>query len=275
MSILAGLVTPDHGAVLLGGQTLASLGAAARARMGVALQRPGLSPRMTVGELLVFFALCYGSQRPVGTLLERFQLVDKQQEHIRHLSEGQKQRVSLALAFLKDFDVLLLDEPTAGLDPEGRQALGEEIRLARARGAAVVHTTHFMEEAQHWSDRVLVMDAGQQIACASPETLWAQVGDCEKVEIADAQTLPDTCLEQVPGVRHMTRHGTRLTLYCRSARDVLQVLMAQDTMPRLSSSGLTLEDIVCLLRHGKADNSAYSWPTPSINGNAPSVSPLR
>lgn len=174
LAIMAGLLRPDAGVVHYHGQDLVTMGAQARAQFGVALQRPSLSPRLTVREVLAFFALCYDGDRPLEDLLASFRLTDKQHTQIRRLSIGEQQRVWVALAFLKRFEVLLLDEPSAALDPAGRQHLWEEMQCARARGAAILFTTHLLDEAQHLSDRLCLLQGGRQLALGSLAELQTQ-----------------------------------------------------------------------------------------------------
>jgi ABC-2 type transport system ATP-binding protein len=250
MAILAGLLRPDAGVIRLYGRELMRRNAQARAGVGVALQRPALSPRWTVREIVTFFSLCYNGGHPVDELLARFCLLEKQHVQTRSLSAGEQQRVSLALAFLKPFDVVLLDEPTAGLDPEGRQNLYEEVRQARSHGTAVVYATHLMEEAQQLSDRVLILQAGHQIALASPQALLAQVEGREKVEIRGAHGSLAAALTDLPGITNLSCHGETITLYCHSARDVLRLLLAQDNIPNISCGVLTLEDVFHVLTTG-------------------------
>jgi ABC-type multidrug transport system ATPase subunit len=253
MAILAGLVPADAGVLRLNGRQLRRRDAQTRARFGVAWQRPALSPRWTVREIVRFFALCYGSDRPLDELLERFGLSQKQHVQARYLSTGEQQRVSLALAFLKPFDVVLLDEPTAGLDPEGRQRLWDEVRQARARGAAVLYATHLIDEAQQLSDRLLVLQAGCQVALDSPQNLLARIEGREKVEITGANGTLAATLAHLPGITSVLCRGETVTLYCHSARDVLSALLARDGTPTVACGVLTLEDVFRLLtsRNGR------------------------
>jgi ABC-2 type transport system ATP-binding protein len=251
IAILAGLLRPDAGSVRLLGEDLARLGSRAYVHMGVALQRYGLSPRLTVREVIAFFSLCYGGDRPVDELLKRFRLAEKQHMQIRQLSEGEKHRVSLLLAFLKSFDVLLLDEPTAGIDPEGRRGIWDEMRRARERGAAVVCATHLVDEAHHLSDRLLVLHAGRKVALDSPQALLARLQGREKVEIANVNGMRSDVFAQLPGVTEVLCNGHTMTLYCHSARQVMRVLLAQEVIPNISCGMVSMEDVFRLLTAGK------------------------
>lgn len=172
ISLLAGLSQPDAGTIRFDGHRLGLGAKSFKARVGISLRPHGLSPRLNVRETLQFFILCYRGDRPLDTLLKRFRLQDVQDRQIRHLSEGQQQRVALSLVFVKAFDLLLLDEPTAHIDIEGRRAFWEEVRLARERGAAVICSTHLIEEAQQYSDHILVLNAGRPLMLDTPTAVF-------------------------------------------------------------------------------------------------------
>ncbi len=269
ITILAGLVRPDTGSVRLGGEELAQLGARGRARLGVALQRYGLSTRMTVRETLTFFSQCYHGDRPVHDLLERFCLTTCQTHQIRQLSEGQKQRVSVALAFLKTFDVILLDEPMAGLDPESRRVIWDEIRQARDRGAAVLCSTHLLHEAQQHSDRILVLQAGRQLALDTPAALLQRLEVRDKIEVHSAQTIVDT-IGQLPGVTCVLHTGQTATLYCHDAPQAMRELLARDALPHVSWGPLSLEDV---FDYSRTERSYHDRPRcvyrPSVEALSP------
>lgn len=243
ISILSGLSRPDTGSVHLDSEDLFKLGVRGRARLGVALQRPGFSSWMTVRETLSFFAACYRGDQSINDLISRFRLTAFQNCQSRRLSEGQNQQASVALAFLKSFDVILLDEPMAGLDPENRQVIWREIRRARERGAAVFCATHLVEEAQQHSDRILVLHAGRQKALDTPEALLEQLPAREKIEITHDQDL-GSALEGLTGVADVFHHGQTATLYCRHARQVMQELLDRATFRSVACGPVSLIDVL-------------------------------
>jgi ABC-2 type transport system ATP-binding protein len=173
LECIIGLRPPDAGSV-----TVANLDALrhprqVKQRIGVALQATALPDKISPREALRLFASFY--QRPVSTddLVRRFSLTEKADAKFETLSGGQKQRLAIALALVNDPDVLFLDEPTAGLDPQSRRDLHDVIRHTRAAGKTVVLTTHYIEEAQQLCDRLAVIDAGQIIASGTPAQLIA------------------------------------------------------------------------------------------------------
>jgi ABC-2 type transport system ATP-binding protein len=249
MAILAGILRPDAGAVRFSGEDLARMGARAYTRLGIVLQQHGLSPRLTVRETLTFFSACYNGNRAVDDLLKRFRLAGLQQRQIRRLSVGQRQRVGIALGFITDFDVILLDEPMAGLDPEGREVVWGEIHAARERGAAVVCTTHLTDEAQQQSDRILMLHAGTQVALARPDVLLARLPGQEKIELVATQDCDLEHLQTLAGVTAVHAHGRMVTLYCQNARQVMSLLLTYDGFSHLSCGAVSLADLFRLCIH--------------------------
>jgi ABC-2 type transport system ATP-binding protein len=168
-----GLRAPDSGAITLVGEDARRHPRRVKQRIGVALQATALPDKVTPREALRLFASFYRNPMPVEELITRFSLAEKARARFETLSGGQKQRLAIALAMINDPDVLFLDEPTAGLDPQSRRELHEVIRRTRAAGKTVVLTTHYIEEAQQLCDRLAVVDHGQVIATGTPAELIA------------------------------------------------------------------------------------------------------
>jgi ABC-2 type transport system ATP-binding protein len=162
---------PDAGTVrVLGLDPVADV-AALRPRIGVMLQSGGVYPSVRATEMLRHTASLYAHPLDVGMLTERLGLADCGRTTYRRLSGGQQQRLSLAMAVVGRPELVFLDEPTAGLDPQARRATWELVRELRADGVTVVLTTHHMDEAEELSDRVAIVDAGRVIAAGTPEEL--------------------------------------------------------------------------------------------------------
>src|SRR5712672_729307 len=170
---IIGLRTPDAGSV-----TVCNLDALrhprhVKQRIGVALQATALPDKISPREALKLFASFYRHSLNPDDLIQRFSLSEKANAKFETLSGGQKQRLAIALAVINDPDVLFLDEPTAGLDPQARRELHDVIRHMRASGKTVVLTTHYIEEAQQLCDRLAVIDHGRIIASGTPAQLVA------------------------------------------------------------------------------------------------------
>jgi ABC-2 type transport system ATP-binding protein len=129
---------------------------------------------------------------------------------------------------------------------KGREAVWQEIQQARQRGAAVVWVTHAMDEAQQWSDRLLLLHAGQQLALETPQALRQSLQGGEKIELTGTCTLAADTLACLPGVTRVLRQGATLTLYCQKANDILRVVLAQETLPHIFCGLVSLEDVLRL-----------------------------
>ena len=176
LRLCLGLLEPDGGEITLTGRRLPAEGRAARGSVGIVPQFDNLDPDFTVEENLVVYARYFGMRereiRPrVPELLAFAGLDGREQAPIQSLSGGMKRRLTLARALVNDPDVLFLDEPTTGLDPQARHVIWERLRQLMARGKTLVLTTHFMDEAERLCTRVAVLDKGQIIATGRPRDL--------------------------------------------------------------------------------------------------------
>jgi len=180
LECILGLTRPDHGRITICGIDARSDLQAARAKMGAVLQATGLQDRITPREALNLFAAFYPAPLKTDNLLRRFGLEEKPDAAFDTLSGGQKQRLALALAFVGDPQVLLLDEPTTGLDPQMRRDVQDHIQALRDSGRAIVLATHDMNEAERLCDRIAVIAKGRIVTVATPQELMAS-GSLEDV----------------------------------------------------------------------------------------------
>ncbi len=220
-----------------------------RERIGLMLQETSLYPDLKVGELLRLFASYYRQPMNPDALLEMIGLEEKRGAFIRELSGGQRQRVVFVLALINDPEVLFLDEPTAGLDPQSRRAIWEWIDLARRKGKTVFLTTHYIEEAERLCDRVAIVDHGRIIALDTPKRLVADAGVEQRIAFVIEGSLDVTRLESLPGAIRVLgdAHG-QFTIYARDAQPVLKSLIdLSETngfrLRGLAVEGATLEDV--------------------------------
>ena len=231
VEICEGLLEPDEGDVELLGSRWAGGAKRLRDRIGISLQETQLSEKLTVEETVRLFRSFYRRPRPVDDVLRLVELGEKRRARVGTLSGGQKQRLAVACALVGDPELLFLDEPTTGLDPQSRRQLWAIVEQLRAGGRTVVLTTHYMDEAERLCDRVAIVDHGRVIALGTPRELIASVGAEHVVAFAmtgGAPFLADELLA-LPGVR--------------SARPVappgegeaweLGVVAAHDAVPRL------------------------------------------
>lgn len=205
VEMLEGLRRPDAGIVRICGFDPVRQSRAVRERIGLCLQSTRMPDDMTGLEMLKLYASLYPNPVPIGDLLAQFQLDDSARKRIQTLSGGQRQRLALALALIGRPDVIFLDEPTAGLDPQSRRALWQVIEGLRADGRAIMLTTHYMDEAEHLCDRVGILDAGRLLAEGTPAELARQYGPERTIELdldADRANLGELAqLDAVTGVR--------------------------------------------------------------------------
>jgi ABC-2 type transport system ATP-binding protein len=170
---ILGLITPDDGRIEICGMDVRSDARTARARIGAVLQATGLQDKITPREALDLFGAFHTAPLKSDVLLARFGLMEKTDAAFETLSGGQKQRLALALAFVGDPQILLLDEPTAGLDPQMRREVQDHIRTMKDTGRAVLLASHDMEEAERLCDRVAVIAGGRIVATGAPRELMA------------------------------------------------------------------------------------------------------
>jgi ABC-2 type transport system ATP-binding protein len=180
--------------------------AALRSRIGVALQETRFADRLTVREVVALFRSFYPKGRDPLAVVREVGLEEKGAAWTSKLSGGQRQRLALACALVGDPELLVLDEPTTGLDPQARLRMGETIRSYRDRGRTVLLTTHYMEEAQRQCDRVAVIDRGKVIALGSPTELVRSLGGDLVVEFVLSEgEVSESELRGVAGVRGIRR----------------------------------------------------------------------
>lgn len=207
IEILEGLTPADTGEVqVLGHRWDGGAGdRLLRQRLGIQLQETKLPEKLTVAETIRLFASFYPQPQTVETVLDLVELGEKRKAWYSKLSGGQKQRLAVACALVNRPELLFLDEPTTGLDPQSRRQLWDVIAGFRSAGNTVLLTTHYMEEAERLCDRVAIMDHGKVISLGSPRELIASLGAEHVVEFTLAPAVPGADLEVVlrdlPGVR--------------------------------------------------------------------------
>jgi ABC-2 type transport system ATP-binding protein len=184
IEICEGLTTPDAGNVSLLGLDWKTSAAELRQRIGVQLQETQFPEKLTVEETLRLFRSFFRRGTEVGETIRTAQLEEKRRARIGTLSGGQKQRLAMACALVGDPDLLFLDEPTTGLDPQARRHLWDLVDQLRNAGRTIILTTHYMDEAERLCYRVAIMDHGKIIALGTPQQLIASIGGDHVVEFA-------------------------------------------------------------------------------------------
>jgi ABC-2 type transport system ATP-binding protein len=169
VSMLCGLVTPDRGEVKIDGRKLSGDTDPGKRRIGLVPQDLALYEELSSRDNLHFFGALYGLagadlENAIASALNLVGLADRAKDRVKVFSGGMKRRLNLAAGLLHDPDILLLDEPTVGVDPQSRNAIFENLEHLKKRGKALLYTTHYMEEAQRLADRIVIIDHGQVIA---------------------------------------------------------------------------------------------------------------
>jgi len=258
IEMLEGLKAPDEGSVEILGRTWRRDAHAIRERIGVQLQETRLEDKLTVAETVALFATFYQRRRPVSEVLAEVGLEEKRDARYETLSGGQKQRLALACALVNRPDLLFLDEPTTGLDPQARRRVWEVVEQFRAGGGSVVLTTHYMEEAERLATRVVIVDQGRVIEEGAPREVVARLGAEAIVELhfaADsghAARIDDGTLAAVPGVARVRREPDALVLTTTSVQGTVAALLGLVERQRLALEDLrthrpTLEDVFVTL----------------------------
>jgi ABC-2 type transport system ATP-binding protein len=255
VEIIEGLRVPDGGEVEVLGDRWHGDGLALRARLGIQLQETKFPEKLTVSEVVTLFRSFYPRGLAVAEILGLVGLEEKAGAYVRTLSGGQKQRLSLGCALAGDPELLFLDEPTTGLDPQSRHQTWEIVEGLKRRGRTVLLTTHYMEEAARLCDRVAVVDHGRVIALGTPRELVASLGAEHVVEFAVQETgspLTEAVLHALPSVEGVARDEERWRLTVREVHRAVPALLAvlnerNAEATHLTTHHATLEDVFMAL----------------------------
>ena len=243
IQILEGLVAPTSGSVRVLGVDPATAGAGFRDRIGVMLQQCVTEPYLRVGELVDLHRSFYRRPRPAAAVLALVGLTGHERARVRTLSGGQQRRLDLALALVGDPELLFLDEPTTGFDPDARRRSWDVVAALKDQGTTVVLSTHYLEEAEALADRIVVLARGLVVAEGPPRTFGNRLTapgriSCDAVVGVDPSSLPVA----------MSAIGTRWELRCEDTTAALHALtgwaMAHDVrLGGLEVAGPTLEEL--------------------------------
>jgi ABC-2 type transport system ATP-binding protein len=216
LECVLGLRHPDAGQITLGDIDLIRDSTVAKALIGAALQSAQLQDKVTPREALRLFSAFYPHARTPDAMLEEFQLTEKADTAFASLSGGQKQRLFLALAFIHNPKLVVLDEPTVGLDPTARRELHVAIRRARAAGCAIVLSTHDLAEAEQLCDRVAIIDHGRIVASNTVPQLIAssraRVRVCVRARTRDGVAVSEVGWEQIEAAANVSTRGDEIII---------------------------------------------------------------
>jgi ABC-2 type transport system ATP-binding protein len=234
VGMIAGLLKPDSGEVRINGAVLAGDTDPAKRKIGLVPQDLALFEELSARENLRFFGSLYGMTGPdldaaIVSGLAFVGLAERARDRVKTFSGGMKRRLNLAAGLLHDPEIVLLDEPTVGIDPQSRNAIFDNLESLRARGKALVYTTHYMEEVERLCERIVIVDHGRVIAADTVKGLYGMLPASRRltVELSDAPTdAVLAALRALPGVGRIDVAGARgdletvfLTLTGRTLRD--------------------------------------------------------
>jgi ABC-2 type transport system ATP-binding protein len=264
MEILEGLLDATSGEVEVLGRRWGQDDNAIRQRTGIALQETRLSEKLTVAETVVLFRSFYAQGLTPPAVLDQVGLTEKARSYVGKLSGGQKQRLAVACALVGDPELLFLDEPTTGLDPQARRQLWDILRNFKGQGRTIMLTTHAMDEAERLCDRVAIVDHGKVIALGSPAELIARLGGEHLIEFVlnDGATLDSGVFHGLPGVVGVQRDEEAYLLTVTAPHLTLPALLEKmraegRELTRLTTRHASLEDLFVSLtgRHLRDDST--------------------
>jgi ABC-2 type transport system ATP-binding protein len=253
IEICEGLTEADAGIVEVLGMTWARDGAQLRQRLGIQLQETQLADKLTVIETAQLFRSFFHQGPTAEDAIALVQLQEKRNARVSALSGGQKQRLALACALVGEPDLIFLDEPTTGLDPQARRQLWDLITQFKADGRTILLTTHYMDEAQQLCDRVAIVDHGKSIALGTPRELIDSIGVAHVIEFSiGGESLDLAPLEQIVGVRSVQSAGGGVQLQVTELHHAVPALLEElvrqgRPLTELRTHSATLEDVFVAL----------------------------
>ncbi|MFW0861682.1 MAG: ABC transporter ATP-binding protein [Dethiobacter sp.] len=228
LEIMEGLRKPDGGQVLLKGQSVWPDPRKVKNLIGVQLQSTSFYEELTVKEILVLFASLYGrklSGLQLDSLLSMAGLEEKRNAYTNSLSGGQKQRLAIITALVNEPEIIFLDEPTTGLDPQARRRSWEIIQELQSKGKTIILTTHYMEEAENLCERVAIIDQGKIVAIDQPQKLIDQLGKKAKISFASTRPLESLFLAQLGAEAGQVNSGEGHVIFAGEPAQAIGVLL--------------------------------------------------
>jgi len=252
IEICEGLTAADSGDVEVLGMRWRTHAKQLRQRLGIQLQETQLSEKLTVLETVRLFRSFFERGPDAIAAIAAVQLEDKQNSRVGALSGGQKQRLAIACALVGEPDLLFLDEPTTGLDPQARRQLWDLVEEFKHGGRTILLTTHYMDEAERLCDRVAIIDHGKVIALGTPRELVASIGVEHMVEFSAGREMDVSVLRTMAGVREVKVYNGSVQMQVSKLHQAVPALLeelARQEMPltELRTHSATLEDVFVAL----------------------------
>jgi ABC-2 type transport system ATP-binding protein len=249
ISIVAGLLASDTGEVTVAGERLTTKSVSAKSAIGFVPQDLAIYPDLTGRENLAFFARLYGLagksvRERVGEVLEIIGLTERADDQAKKYSGGMKRRLNIGIGLLHRPKLLILDEPTVGVDPQSRNAILESVEQLSGRGMSVLYTTHYMEEAERLCDRVGIIDHGRLMAEGTREELVALLGEHDKIHLTGSGALEETARRcgEIEGVHQASVSDHSIELLVEGAGAVLPLILETASAAGVSVQSLEVEE---------------------------------
>lgn len=258
ISMLSCLLRPTGGDALVSGHSIKEEPMAVKEAIGIVPQEIALYPDLSARENLSFWGKMYGLrgrplQRRIEEVLDVIGLVERQNDRVESFSGGMKRRVNIGIALLHKPDVIIMDEPTVGIDPQSRRHILENVKALNEEGVTVLYTTHYMEEAQELSDHIAILDQGRLIATGSHDELVKIVGEQDRVDLT--VNVPATTVverwRQLEGVHQISTENGTVTLLVDDSNRVLPHLfeMATGAGARITSVEIQEPNLEAVFLH--------------------------
>lgn len=253
LEMIEGLVPPDAGTISIDGLNWAKHADEIKFRIGVQPQSSAMFDLLTVEENLELFATFYPKARKIEEVLTMINLTDHRNKRVKSLSGGQRQRLAIGLGMINDPDIIFLDEPTTGLDPQARRNIWDIVLNLKAIGKTTILTTHYMEEAEKLSDRVCIVDQGRVVAIDAPAALIDRLTKEREVRLsfldgAEAAAAAEAAVQGLSTVVRTSRDGANLALWSIQPEETLYGLFGFTKergyrVEQVSIRELSLEDV--------------------------------
>ncbi|OBZ07747.1 ABC transporter ATP-binding protein [Bacillus sp. FJAT-26390] len=242
IEILEGLRNADSGIAMVLGKDIRKHSQEIKQRIGVLLQSTAMPEKAKVKEVLHMFGSLYKKTADLNEIAAFLGLEDKQNAFIKSLSGGWKQRVSLALALINDPEIIFLDEPSMGLDPNARSEMWEMIHRLKKQGRTIVVTTHYMEEAEYLCDRIAVISRGRLVALDTPRKLISMLGGTKRISFKNPGHSNEKHFAKLAHVAHVEYGADLIKLHSSHIDETLKQLFHLASQEDWMVSGLRLED---------------------------------
>ena len=249
ISMLSCLLKPTGGDALVMGHSILSEAQEVKRAIGVVPQDIALYPDLSARENLSFWGKMYGLRgavlaKRVDEVLEIIGLTDRQKDRVDKFSGGMKRRVNIGAALMHKPAVIIMDEPTVGIDPQSRRHILDNIKLLNTQGMTVLYTTHYMEEAQELSDHIAIMDQGQIIACGTHADLVKMVGELDRIDLTlntDSTSIISEW-QATAGVQRVFAEDGHLTVLAQDSNMILPRLFESATRARVRITSVDIQE---------------------------------